>query len=448
MHLSPLDSAHLEALRAATWRGATASTRDRAQILAKARLLLLDTIGCILSGRSSPQVQAFEASLAGIDPGGFGFPGGPGLSTISAASIAAMASAWDEGCEGLPYAHGRPALALTGALLAIGVARRVSIGRVLDSLVAGYETGAHAGGWLRIAPDMHVDGNWPAMGVAAGVGHLLELSPALRWNAVAMVACQLPASLYLPIRTGDDARNTYPAHAAMLGIQAALASAAGISAPEQAIADYARNRAHPDGRPAPAQDRWFILESYFKPHAGVRHAHYGLEAAISIRHQLHARTGSICRARLRVYPEATIYAGNRNPHAPITAQFSLSLGVAAGLRFGAMDPDLFRDQRLNDPELRRLEQLIDIEPVPEWGQIQKRAAHLQVETSDGAVFEHSVDTLAGSPERPLTAEQVIEKFVRYSSTSLNRTSAERFCAAVLHAAEETNFANVWQALTT
>jgi 2-methylcitrate dehydratase PrpD len=173
-----------------------------------------------------------------------------------------------------------------------------------------------------------------------------------------------------------------------------------------------------------------------------------LEAALSIRQRLNSQTRSICRVRLRVYPEATIYAGNRNPHAPITAQFSLSLGVAAGLRFGAMDPDLFRDERLNDPELRRLEQLVDIEPVPEWGQAQQRAAHLQVETSDGAVFEHSVDTLPGSPERPLTAEQVVEKFVRYSASSLNRTSAARFCSAVLHAAEETDFASVWHELMT
>jgi len=412
--------------------------------MAKARLLWLDTIGCVLSGRSSHPVRKLEALLGSIDPGNFSFPKGPQLSTSAAASLAAMASAWDEGCEGLPYAHGRPALALAGALLAIGVARRASVGLMIESLVAGYEVGARAGGWLRIAPDMHVDGNWPAMGVAAGVGHLLGLPPALRWNAIAMVACQLPASLYLPIRTGDDARNTYPAHTAVLGMQAALASAAGISAPEQAIADYARNRAHPDGRAAPAHTRWFILESYFKPHAGVRHAHYGLEAALRIRDQLKAQTGSICRARLRIYPEATIYAGNRNPQAPITAQFSLSLGVATGLRFGAMDPDLFRDHRLNDPELRRLEALVEIEAAPELGHDQRRAAQLQVETSDGKVFNQLIDTLLGSPERPLTEEQVVEKFVRYSASSMDRTSAERFCAAVLNAAEETDFASVWR----
>ena len=442
--MGPNDSAHLKALRAATQRGASVPPAQVARVMSKARLLLIDTIGCVLSGRSSPRVRSFEEALGRADEGQFAFPGGPGLSTAAAASLAAMASAWDEGCEGLPYAHGRPALALIGALLAIGVNRNSSVGALIESLVAGYEVGARAGGWLRIAPDMHVDGNWPALGVAAGVGHLLGLTPSQRWNAMAIVACQLPAALYLPIRTGDDARNTYPSHAAALGIQAALASEAGISAPEQAISDYARDRAFPDGRQAPDDDRWFILESYFKPHAGVRHAHYGLEAAIRIRHQLGEQTGRISRARLRIYPEATVYAGNRNPRAAITAQFSLSLGVAAGLRFGAMEPDLFRDERLNDLELRRLEQLLEIEAVPEWGAERKRAAHLRVETDDGLALEQSVDTLHGNPEQPLTAEEVCDKFVRYSAPSLNRVTAQRFCSDVLSAPDDANFAELWR----
>lgn len=442
--MGPNDSAHLEALRAATQRGANIPPFERERVVSKARLLLIDTIGCVLSGRSSQKVRHFEVALGRADAGEFCFPKGPGLSTAAAASLAAMASAWDEGCEGLPYAHGRPALALIGALLALGVNRSVPLGDLIDSLIAGYEVGARAGGWLRIAPDMHVDGNWPALGVAAGVGHLLGLTPLQRWNAMSIVACQMPASLYLPIRTGDDARNTYPAHAAALGIQAALASEAGISAPEQAITDYARDRAHPDGRKAPAHDRWLILDSYFKPHAGVRHAHYGLEAALRIRRQLGVRTGRISRARLRVYPEATVYAGNRNPRAAITAQFSLSLGVAAGLRFGAMAPDLFRDERLNDPELRRLEQLLEIDAVPEWGAERRRAAQLRVETDDGLVFEESVDALPGDPEQPLTEDEVVEKFVRYGDSFLDRGAAERFCWTVLHAPNDTDFAELWR----
>lgn len=443
--MSPGDGAHFEALRAACRRPDLSLDGLPHAVADKARLLWVDTLGCVLSGRTAPPVKTLEASLARLDPGPFRFPGGPGLSVGAAASLAAMASAWDEGCEGLPYAHGRPALALCGALLAIGATQGAPLGKLVSALVAGYEVGARAGGWLRIAPGLHVDGNWPALGVAAGVAHLLNLSPEQRWNALSIVACQLPTSLYLPIRTGDDARNTYPAHAAALGMQAALASAAGITAPEQAIADYARDHARPDHRPAPDSGRWLVLESYFKPHAGVRHAHYGLEAAIRIRTRLGARTGHVHRARLRIYPEATVYAGNRDPHAAITAQFSLSLGVAAGLRFGAMDPAIFRDARLHDAELRRIERLVDIEPVAEFGLGGRRAASLTVETDEN-VFEEFVDALEGSPERPMQPEHVVEKFVQYSAGTIGSDSARRFCEALVSGSAETSFPLLWHDL--
>ena len=58
---------------------------------------------------------------------------------------------------------------------------------------------------------MHVDGNWPGLGVAAAVSRLLGLSAEATLTAINIAACQLPASLYLPIKTGDNARNTYRA---------------------------------------------------------------------------------------------------------------------------------------------------------------------------------------------------------------------------------------------
>ena len=398
-----------------------------------------------MSGRTALPVRRLEAQLGEFDPGEFRFPGGPGLSVGSAASLAAMASAWDEGCEGLPYAHGRPALALIGALLPLGSARRATVDTLIATLIAGYEVGARAGGWLRIKPGMHVDGNWPAMGAAAGVSRLLGLDSARCWNAVSLAACQLPTSLYLPIQTGDDARNTYAAHAAGLGLQAAFASAAGITAPAQAIAHYARDFAQPDGRPAPSADRWFLRETYFKPHAGVRHAHYGFEAALAIRRRLALASEPVTRIRLRIYPEATVYAGNRQPQAPITAQFSLSLGVAAGLRFGEMGPSLFRDARLHDAELRRLEQLVEIDTVDEFGAGGRRAAQLSVWTANQA-FEESVDELEGGEQRPLDTSRVIDKFLRYTSDTLTTHAAIGFCDAILNGPGQANFADAWRAL--
>lgn len=437
--------AHLEAVRRIV-KGAASHLANSPAVRAKARRILLDTLSCAFSGRKAAEMQSLELALAESDPGLFRLPGGPALSNVSASMVVAAASAWDEACEGLPYAHGRPALALVGALLPVAIERGASLDALIDSLIAGYETSARAGGWLRIRPGMHVDGNWPALGVAAGVGVLLGLSPQQRWRAVSAVACQLPASLYSPIRSGDDARNLYSAHAALLGLMAVQGARAGIGAPDDVLLEIAHEHAIPDGRPAPADSRAFILEAYFKPHAGVRHAHYGLEAAAIIRARLASDTRTIQSVHLRIYEEATRYAGNRNPMAAITGQFSLSLGVAAGLRFGGMRPELFRSEEFHDRELRRLERLVNIEAIPDAGATGTRTATLSV-CSGTTQHQVSVDTLEGDPARPPTSEQLIDKFVRYSAGVVEPERSRAFAEALIEAPGSEPFSRLWAALS-
>ena len=440
MGLSPQDP-HFAALKSLVLDGACLAS-GRPEVRTKARALLLDTLACALCGRQAKELVKWEQALAQTDPGVFRFPGGSGLSSLAAAAIAASASAWDEACEGLPYAHGRPGLSLVGALLALAVQRNASLDSVLDALIAGYEVGGRAGGWLRIRPRMHVDGNWPALGVAAGVAKLLGLEPYQRWQAVCSVACQMPASLYLPIRTGDDVRNLYTAHSAWLGMLAVSGAMAGISAPETALLEVAAEHAQPDGREAPEASRVLLLESYFKPHAGVRHAHYGLEAATQIRGALQENTGAIREIRLRIYDEAIRYAGNRDPQAPITGQFSLSLGIAAGLRFGGMRPELFRTSDFYDPELRRLEKLVAIEPDPDLATSGARAATLEVFT-DSLLLSRRVSTLPGDPALPVETEHLISKFVRYSSFAVEERRASGFAQALLFGDGSSSFAALW-----
>ena len=354
--------------------------------------MLLDTVGCILAGRLSDEMRALEDAFARVEPGQFRFPGGAALTTHAAAAVGAIASTWDEGCEGLAYAHGRPALPVVGALLPLACSRGATLEEVVMSLVAGYEVGARMGGWLRIKPGMHVDGNWPGLGVAAAIAKLLALNKTQAVTAINIAACQLPASLYLPITTGDNARNTYIAHSAWLGVLAAFSAAAGITAPDEALPRYAEGYARAAQDPAPVE-KHFLLEAYFKLHACVRHAHYGIEAA----RQIGVETEAIDAIHLRIYQEAATYAGNRAPRAPIQAQFSLSFGVAAALRFGGLEADTYRAPKFGDPELRRLEALVEIQPDPG---IQGRAAELTV-TANGEEHKANCDRVPGDAGMPI-----------------------------------------------
>src|SRR6185295_18953005 len=84
-------------------------TRAPAAVQAKAREVMLDTFGCVLAARRHPEVAAFGKALEAADPG----------SASAAAAAFAAAACWDEACEGLARAHGRPGLSVLGALHAL-----------------------------------------------------------------------------------------------------------------------------------------------------------------------------------------------------------------------------------------------------------------------------------------------------------------------------------------
>ena len=419
--------------------------------------MLIDTLSCVFEGRNAPEVKSLEMSLGHDHAGIFRFPGGPRLSSWSCATLASMASTWSEACEGLPYAHGRPGLSIVGALLPLAVERNATLGEVLRALSLGYEVGARCGGWLRIRPGMHVDGNWPGLGVAVAVSHLLKLSTAQTITALNIAACQLPASLYLPIKTGHNARNTYLSHSALLGLMSAYSAQAGITAPREALLEYAEHHAVHDGLPVPDETHAFIEDAYFKPFASARHVHYGVEAALKVRLAMGASNGLSSGAEidalmeaiesivLKVYPEAATYAGNRDPQATITGQFSLSLGVASALRFGHMDPKIYDPEFFFDPGLRRLERMVEIEVDPEIASSGQRQAVLCVKTKNTS-FQEKIEHLMGDPLLPMSELEVQDKFTKYSSGCVTKDGAARFIQALMHGSAELNFAETWHML--
>jgi 2-methylcitrate dehydratase PrpD len=221
------DAACLDDLVAWAWDGPPAGGPAEAQ----ARRLLLDSLGCAMAGLRHPRVAAFAAALAGPFAGTLRLPG-----------IAAE-------------------LAPGGATL----------GEALGSYALSYEVAARAGEVWRLRPSMHVDGSWHALGAAAAAARLAGLDVSGAGRAVRLVACQIPFSLYAPIAAGLDGRNSYPAHAVLLGLAAASAAAAGMDAPSEGFAAARRIAlgAEAPARRAPA-GAWLLEEGYVKAFAGVR----------------------------------------------------------------------------------------------------------------------------------------------------------------------------------
>jgi 2-methylcitrate dehydratase PrpD len=305
----------------------------------------------------------------------------------------------------------------------------------------GYEVGARTGGGLRLAPGIHADGNGPALGAAAGVARLLGLSVDGAMQAVAIAACQLPASLYLPIRTGRNVRNVYLAHSATLGLDSALAAQAGISAPTDAMAYYAEHFCPAATDPMPLASADLILDAYLKPFAAVRHVHYGALAARRIRQKLAADTKGIERIVLTIYEEAAVYCSNPKPATPLAAQFSLTFGLAAMLRFGALDAASYEPPRFADAELRRLEALVEVRIDRELTARRLRGATLEV-TSRGNTFEEKIGP---QPDAELMVDvpRAIDKFAHNATASVPQAESRAFCNALLDYPPSHRLRDLW-----
>lgn len=370
----------------------------------KARLLVLDTLGCALAGLEHPTVARLASRLQDRE------------------AVLATAACWDEACEGLARAHGRPGVPVIAACLAR--ACDANLGNLLAAVITGYEVGGRMGEALRMRPGMHVDASWPSLGVAAALTRLEDAGPEVARTAIEIAACQIPFSLYLPVEQGADGRNTYLGHAAWLGTYAALAALAGCEAPRGAVERFADLALGISGFRLAAPGEYLIEEAYIKPFAAVRHVHYGAQAALRLRPRI-PDTGAIWAIALSIYPEALVYCANRAPRTPIQAQFSLSFGIAAALRFGKLDSSVYREECFLDPELRRLESLV---ATSDNGS-DERAADLAIEL-DGVRLEERVTTLP-----PMTPEACRAKFISQAAPRLGEHAAERLADALLHGPE-------------
>ena len=198
----------------------------------RARQLFLDTLGCMIAGMAKPSPRKLGVVLRRFEPGSVALTGVSGLFSVGAgAYLVGLAACWDEACEGLPRAHGRPGLHSFAAALPLALQRNATLGETLTALVAGYEVAGRLGAVLRIKPGMHVDGTWGTFGAVTAAARLMGLSPEITMQALQGAACQLPWSLYLPIQQGADIRNAYVGEAARRGIMQVLAAAADIGAP-------------------------------------------------------------------------------------------------------------------------------------------------------------------------------------------------------------------------
>lgn len=415
-----------------------------ADVMERAKLLLLDSVGIALA---STTFDFAEASLRGIsDLDGPGDSAVIGMKTRLPMRNAALLNGIL--VHGLDFDDTHPGsivhltCSLLPAVLAAGARRRSSGREALVAYIAGVESGARLGAAAKggfHGVGFHPTGVVGAFTTTLAAGRLFGLDAHQLTMAQGIALSAAGGSLEF-LEEGAWTKRFHPGWAAVSGLTAVALAQHGFAGPTRAYEGrYGLFRTHLQDRFDPAAlDRapgdlgavWETRQVAVKPFAACHFTHAAADAAIALASAHKPELGRIERVRVLV-PEPVVpvvcepVANKRRPANSYEAQFSIPYIVAACLVRGRFTLDELESDALSDPAILALADRIDYANDPAAEFPRYYSGEVNITMSDGRTLRQREAKHRGCAERPLTADDIIDKF---TSNACRAVSAERTAA--------------------
>ncbi len=400
----------------------------------RARLHLLDWIGCAVAGATVPAGQSIRARYASDAPSQAFSWGGLG-------NILEM-----DDVDKRALLH--PGPSIIPAACAVAQTQAASMASLLSAIVIGYEATIRLGRAVGAGHYAlwHSTGTCGAIGAAAAAAHLIGLSAGATAHAMALAMSQSAGLWHTRHDPSSMAKQLHTAVAARAGVDAAQLAAAGFTGPlrilegEQGFFSAMCPGSEASAVLADRASGWAIHDVSFKPWPACRHAHAAIDAALALRDRIDI--DQISDLTVQTYADALKFCDQANPSTVIEAKFSLQHSVAVVMQRGAPTLDDFSIEAINDPHLSAMRSRIRVEIGDEFEAAYPGRFGAKVSSEDRS--ETAPDAL-GDPENPMSDQQIRDKAdLLMKAGALGESLRERIIAAVL--ADDTNFSDLSQLL--
>jgi 2-methylcitrate dehydratase PrpD len=293
---------------------------------------------------------------------------------------------------------------------------------ILTAIVAGYEIGTRVGNAATMAlflRGFHPQGTNGAFVAAATAGRILGL-PEEQMHHTLGIAGSMAAGL-MAAQEGAMVKRLHAGRAAQAGVQAALLARKGFTGITEVLeAGYGGFLSSLSGKPNPSRltaglgSTWETLQVGFKLYPSVTSIHTALDALDEVmrRHSLTAeQIESIdagCSHMTHVHT-----AWPYKPAGVTAAQMNLFFGLSVIALFRDGSVRQYAQDRIADPAilafLPRLSAHVDSD-IEAMGPAFRHAARVAVTTRDGRILRHECLGRRGSPDDPVGAEAIEQKF--------------------------------------
>ncbi|HWA19429.1 MAG TPA: MmgE/PrpD family protein [Devosia sp.] len=151
----------------------------------------------------------------------------------------------------------------------------------------------------------------------------------------------------------------------------------------------------------------FPVHVEFKPYSCARPIHNAIDCALDIRGRLDEPLSDVIAITMHRHPDWAHYHLNAHPSTYHEAQVSLPYSVAVALIEGAALFPQYRDEKLGDPEIRRLSDMVVV--VPDATLPRGVSCAMTLETKRGARLKAQVDHPRGSIRNPMSPAERASK---------------------------------------
>lgn len=289
---------------------------------------------------------------------------------------------------------------------------------LLDALVLGIEVSCRVGN--AVYPDhydrgWHITGSTGMLGSAAACSRLLKLSVDQTQMALGIAASQ---PIGLREQFGTMTKPLHPGAAAKVGLMSALMAKHGftsslraLEAPRgllQVFSDKTDWAEITEGLGA----HWEIALNTYKPFACGIVIHPSIDACVQLRNQFQLKPEQISRVITKVHPLVLELTGKKTPTKGLEGKFSVYHSCAVGLMFGRAGEHEYSDDVVTDPAVVALRSKVEA-IVDE--QMDEAAADVTVHTANGETHHILVEHAVGSLQKPMSDEQLKQKFMDQST---------------------------------
>jgi 2-methylcitrate dehydratase PrpD len=399
------------------------------EVIAKAKLCILDTLGCCIFGASLPQVRklAEMAAAEACAPQSAAF----GMPLRTSASLAALVNGTSSHAFQLDEIHIEStlhpgSLALPAAFALAENDPTISGRDLIVAMAAGYEVGirvglAAKGGIFKTG--FHNQGTTGVFISAAAAAHALRLDAHQTQHALGIAGSQ--AAGLMAVQDGAMTKSFHSGRAAQSGVYAARLARLGytgipdvLEAPYGAFFSSFVDEWSEAELVADLGSRWEMLRVGFKPAPASNGSITAMTAIDKIMREQDLKAADIEQITAFVSHNTLHHCGW--PYEPdriqsvLSAQMNLRYGLAVMALERLSGVEQFAENKIRDPAILKFIERISVEHEPRFEGENGRyrvACRLVVRCRNGTEHDAEVLFRPGSPEDPMTREELMEKFL-------------------------------------